>query len=400
MESPSIFAVAVDTSEFLDAAIGLVCQDLGSKFTESIDLAMVFASGYSPDEFDRHMPLMQELLKAKHVMGCNCETAIAAKREYEGKKCLTVWIAHLPGTQLLPMHLDFERNADGGAIVGWPDEISGQWPAACKLLAIGEPFGFPMDGLLERFNEDRPDVEIIGGMASGAITPDESRLLLNAETFQTGAVVIRLSGSNYIQTVVSQGCRPIGEPMVVTQSERNVIFQLGGEPALVKLKKIFDTLPTREQRMVEHGLQLGRVISEYQENFEYGDFLIRNVVSFDPDSGAIVVADYMKVGQTVQFHIRDHETATAEMQQLLVNQMSNHPIQSALLFTCNGRGTRMFPEPNHDAELLSKTLGADVIAGLFAAGEIGSVGGKNFLHGFTASIALFSEKAIPCTNQN
>ena len=390
MESPSIYAVAVDTSDFLDAAIAKVCQELSSKIDDSIDLAIVFAAGYSPDEFDRHAIRIQESLKAKHVMGCNCETVIAGEREYEEQKCLTVWIARLPGTQMIPMHLDFERNQDGGAIVGWPDEISGQWPAGCKLLAIGEPFGFPMDGLLERFNEDRPDVEIIGGMASGAVTPDESRLLLNSETFKTGAVVTRLSGTNYIQTVVSQGCRPIGEPMVVTKSERNVIFQLGGEPALVKLKKIFDTLPTREQRMVEHGLQLGRVISEYQENFEFGDFLIRNVVSFDPDTGAIVVADYMKVGQTIQFHIRDHETATAEMQQLLSNQMAKTPSQSALLFTCNGRGTRMFPEPNHDAALLSKALGSELVAGLFAAGEIGSVGGKNFLHGFTASIALFS----------
>ncbi len=390
MESSSNYAVSVDTSDSLDSAATNVCQDLTARFSDSIDLAVVFAAGYSTDDFDLYMPRIQGVLNATNVVGCKCETAIAHDREYEEQKCLVIWTAHLPGCDLVPMHLEFERSSDGGAIVGWPDEISGPWPAQSKLIAIAEPFEFPMDGLLERFNEDRPDVEILGGMASGALSPDESRLLLNSETFQKGAVVIRTSGTNYIQTVVSQGCRPIGEPMIVTQSERNILYQLGGEPALVKLKKIFDTLPTREQRMIESGLHVGRAISEYQDQFGYGDFLVRNVISLDTETGGIMVADYIPVGQTVQFHIRDHETADAEMQQLLSNKVNEVHPKSAILFTCNGRGTHMFPDVHHDAALLRQTLGTDKIAGFFAAGELGSVGGKNFLHGFTASTAIFS----------
>ena len=390
MKSSSNYAVSYDTSDVLETAIKKTCFDLTSRFTDSIDLAIVFTAGYTNEEFDQHMPRIQSLLKATNVIGCLCEAVVAHAHEYEEQKCLSIWIAHLPGCDMIPMHLQFERNSDGGAIVGWPDAISGEWPPACKLIALAEPFEFPMDGLLERFNEDRPDVEILGGIASGAVGPGESRLLLNDQTYSAGAIVVRTSGTNYLHTVVSQGCRPIGQPMIVTQSERNIIYQLGGEPALVKLKKLFDTLPTREQRMIENGLHLGRAINEYQETFRYGDFLIRNVISVDPETGALQVADYIPVGQTVQFHIRDHESANAEMQQLLTEKVNDVLPKSAILFTCNGRGSRMFPEPHHDAELVCRTLGTDLVTGFFAAGELGTVGGKNFLHGFTASTVIFS----------
>ena len=231
MESSSSYAVSVDTSDSLGSSLTHACRDLKARFPASIDLACLFAAGYTVDEFDRHMPAAQELLGAANVIGCQCETAVANDQEFEGQKCLAVWAAHLPGCDLLPMHLEYERSADGGAIVGWPDEVSGPWPDPSKLIVIAEPFEFPTDGLLERFNEDRPGVEIVGGIASGALGPGQSRLLLNRETFTSGAVVIRTSGTNYLHSVVSQGCRPIGEPMIVTQAERNVVYQLGGEPA-------------------------------------------------------------------------------------------------------------------------------------------------------------------------
>ncbi|MEE2827073.1 MAG: FIST N-terminal domain-containing protein [Planctomycetota bacterium] len=389
MESSSNYAVSFDTSDSLGTAVAQACQDLKTRFQESIDLAFLFAAGYTPEEFDQYAPQARDLLNASNVIGCQCETGIAKAREFEGQKCLVVWVAHLPGCELLPMHLEYERSADGGAIVGWPEEISGSWPDPAKLIVIAEPFEFPTDGLLERFNEDRPGVEIVGGIASGALGPGQCRLLLNSQTFSRGAAVIRTTGTSYLHTLVSQGCRPIGEPMIVTHSERNLIYQLGGEPALVRLKKIFDALPTREQRMVETGLHLGRAINEYQEKFGYGDFLIRNIISLDGDTGAMMVADYVPVGQTVQFHIRDHETADAEMQQRVTTMVDHLQPKSAVLFTCNGRGTNMFPELHHDAELLSRGLATDQIAGFFAAGEIGPIGGKNFLHGFTASVAIF-----------
>ena len=288
------------------------------------------------------------------------------------------------------MHLEFERTAEGGALKGWPDELAGEWPAESFVILLGEPFSFPADFLLERMNEDRPTVPVIGGMASGGTQPGENRLLLGPATHTEGAVALHVSGPVRLKTVVSQGCRPIGRPFVVTKAERNILFELGGKPAMVQLRELFDTLPTREQRLVQRALHVGRVVSEYQDRFEQGDFLVRNVIGIDANTGAIAIGDYIRPGQTVQFHIRDEEAADAELKQLLRAAKQSCPTPAgALLFTCNGRGTRMFSEPHHDAAAIASALGPIPLAGFFAQGELGPIGRQNFIHGFTASIGLF-----------
>ena len=234
-------------------------------------------------------------------------------------------------------------------------------------------------------------MHVIGGMASGAATPGESRLLFGRQSLDTGAVAVLLSGAVQPRSIVSQGCRPIGKHFVITKADRNVVYQLGGKPAVVQLHEILAQLATSEQEMVRNGLHLGRVVSEYQDRFEHGDFLVRNVMGIDRESGALVIGDYIRVGQTVKFHIRDWQTADADLRQLLAEgrrAAAGEPF-GALLFTCNGRGTRLFPEPHHDARAISNAFGEIPLAGFFAAGEIGPVAGKNFVHGFTASIALF-----------
>jgi small ligand-binding sensory domain FIST len=258
-------------------------------------------------------------------------------------------------------------------------------------MVLGEPFSFPADFLLERLNDDRPGVPVVGGMASGGTQPGENRLLLGSRTYSEGAVAVHVSGNVRLRTVVSQGCRPIGKPFVVTKAERNIVYELGGKPALVQLREIFDALPTREQQLVQRALHVGRVVSEYQDHFEQGDFLVRNVIGIDAGTGAVALGDYLRPGQTVQFHVRDEEAADAELAQLLAKERTtqNPPPAGALLFTCNGRGTRMFSQRDHDAAAISLALGSVPLAGFFAQGEIGPIGRQNFMHGFTASIALF-----------
>jgi small ligand-binding sensory domain FIST len=178
---------------------------------------------------------------------------------------------------------------------------------------------------------------------------------------------------------------------VVTKAERNIIFELGGKPALVQLREVFSALPTREQQLVQEALHVGRVVSEYQDRFEQGDFLVRNVVGIDSQSGAVAIGDYIRPGQTVQFHVRDEEAASAELAQLLAAARDKSSVlpAGALLFTCNGRGTRMFSQPHHDAAAIAQVFGPLPLAGFFAQGEIGPIGRQNFVHGFTASVALF-----------
>jgi small ligand-binding sensory domain FIST len=181
---------------------------------------------------------------------------------------------------------------------------------------------------------------------------------------------------------------------VVTKAEQNVLLELGGKPALAQLQEIFGTLSPHEQGLFRHGLHVGQVVNEYQDHFNRGDFLVRNVQGADPKSGAIAVGDYLRVGQTVQFHVRDAGTADEDLDTMLAAARNNGSAQAlaALLFTCNGRGTRLFDAPDHDAAALAKHWPGLPVAGFFAQGEIGPIGGKNFLHGFTASIALFESR--------
>jgi small ligand-binding sensory domain FIST len=204
-----------------------------------------------------------------------------------------------------------------------------------------------------------------------------------------GAAAVLLHGPITIRTVVSQGCRPIGKPVVVTKSEQQTIQELGGRPPLAVLKELFNELPPEDRALVNEGLHVGRVINEYQESFGRGDFLIRNVVGADHETGAIAVADFIRRGQTVQFHVRDAASADEDLRTLLADAGKTVRPEGALLFTCNGRGTRMFDTADHDAAAVDDAWPGLPVAGLFAQGELGPVGGRSFMHGFTASMALF-----------
>ena len=192
---------------------------------------------------------------------------------------------------------------------------------------------------------------------------------------------------------MSQGCRPIGRPMIVTKVERNLIRELGRRPSLEVLRELFEELPEDERELVQSGLHIGRVINEYQEEFRRGDFLVRNVMGSD-DQGGIAITDLVRVGQTVQFHVRDAETADEDLRSLVDTDRIDHPrakVAGALLFSCNGRGTRLFAEPDHDVGVLRERFGPIPVAGFFAMGEIGPIGGQNFVHGYTASVVLFEQ---------
>ncbi|QDU93509.1 FIST signal transduction protein [Lignipirellula cremea] len=384
--SPS-YASALSLLENAEQAVAEVCQALQAELSEPPAFAVVFVSADRAAEMEAIAALLRETLKVEVLLGCTAESLVGSGREVEGQTGLSVWAACLPGVTLTPMRLSFERSPDGGAILGWPVSMADSWPEGSSLLMLADPFSFPADALLETLADNRPNAVVAGGMASGAGAPGESRLILGGEVFTSGAVGVLVAGVP-VRTIVSQGCRPIGKPYVITKAERNVIHELGGKPAYEQLKQLFSELPTHEQQMAQRGLHVGRVVNEYQESFSQGDFLVRNVVGVDPEEGSIAIGDYVRVGQTVQFQIRDGESADIELRQMLAAVEAPAP-GAALLFTCNGRGTRLFQEPHHDAQCIGDAFGPIPLAGFFAAGEIGPVGGRNFTHGFTASVVLF-----------
>jgi small ligand-binding sensory domain FIST len=166
---------------------------------------------------------------------------------------------------------------------------------------------------------------------------------------------------------------------------------LAGRPPLRLLEEIVTGLPMAEQVLASTGLHIGLAIDEYKLELACSDFLICAVTGVDEDSGAIQIGDLVEVRSTVQFQVRDAATADEDLRASLLRARVEGRPAGALLFTCNGRGRRMFDVPDHDAALVGDLLGDVPVAGFFAAGELGPVGGKNFLHGFTASMALFAD---------
>jgi small ligand-binding sensory domain FIST len=230
-------------------------------------------------------------------------------------------------------------------------------------------------------------------MASGGLGRRATRLFLDGRVLADGAVGAYLPDAE-IHPLVSQGCRPVGDPYTVTAAEGNLVRELGGRSPVERLQELAAAMTDRERERLTESLQVGVVIDEYGGERRQGDFLIRGVVGADPQSGAMVVGDEVEVGQTLQFHVRDADSADEDLRRALEREaaaLGGHRPAGALLFSCNGRGSRLFPGPDHDAGLIAKVLGDIPLAGFFCAGELGPVGGRSYLHAFTASMAVFPQ---------
>lgn len=367
-------------------------QELGG----SPDLLLSFFSGSYAERLATVYERVLAQLRPQTSIGCTADSLIGTRVELEHEDAISIWGARLPNSRLTSCHFELHRSPEGPVIVGWPDSWRSERSPEDFLLLLGEPFSFPTDVLLERLAEDHPDLTVIGGMAARGFSPGSNRLMLNDRIVEQGAVAVLVQGGVQLTSVLSQGCRPIGRPWVVTKADRNELLELGGRPALEVLREVFVELPTREQQAVNEGLLIGRVIDEYKREFGMGDFLVRGVVGLDPERKSIAVTDYMKAGQTVQFHIRDQASAHEELEQMLGRIPSQPPPVGGLIFSCNGRGTHMFSQDGHDAQCVANRFGDLPLAGFFAAGEIGPVGGRAFVHGFTASMALLRD-ASPAT---
>ncbi len=385
------FAASHSRATNISDAIRSVTEEIRAAFGKAEpDFSLLFVSHTHAEGFGQLASRICEATGTKVLIGCTGETVIGGREEIESGPALSLWSAILPGVQVEPFAVRFERTADGIVTSGLP-AIPTDGPPARAVFMLAEPSSSAPHTVLDHFEAEAPGVPVLGGMASGGHRAGENRLFHNSHEVKHGAVGLVVRGGPRVRSVVSQGCRPIGKNYVVTRSEDNVIHALGGVPPMQRLRELFDTLSDRDAELVRLGLHLGLVMNEYKETFERGDFLISNLVGADPGTGSIAIGTPVRVGQTVRFHVRDAETADEDLQSLLdADRTANPaPAQGALLFSCNGRGTRLFPDAHHDAAAIQKIDGPIPLAGFFAQGELGPIGGRNYLHGFTASIALF-----------
>jgi small ligand-binding sensory domain FIST len=389
------FAAAVSTAPDTSQAIDAVCRPALTQLGGAPDLALLFFSPHHLAAAESLADAARRQLGARCQLGCVGESIIGNDREIEDEPAVSLWLARWPGAvEQTPFHLALEETPDGHTLLGWPDALQEADPARSAVLLLADPYTFPADLFLHDMNESHRGVRVMGGMASGTQAPGRCRLVVGERVVDQGAAGVLLRGDLGLRCIVSQGCKPIGRHMVITRAHDNVIAELGGKTPLRQLQELWPELPPEDQQLMRHGgLHVGRVINEYQGEFRRGDFLIRNVMGLDQESGALAITDRVRVGQTVQFHVRDAATADEDLRTLLRHDRDAHARRpaAALVFSCNGRGTRLFEAPDHDARAVRAEAGEVPLAGFFAQGELGPVGGQNFIHGFTASVALFEE---------
>lgn len=385
------FASSITSTGDHSQALEELLRPIDARVTPGmVDLVLLFATAHFDDKLPEVIERIRSAFPGATLVGCTAEGTIGRNTELERMPSMSLLAGSLPGVNIRPFHITQEDLSSAATSLDWERIVSVSPESEPVFLAFADPFRFAIQELVDQINEAYPKAPLLGGVASAAREPGQNRLIINDEILHEGAVGVALTGNLVVDTVVSQGCRPIGKSFVITKGERNVIMELGGRATLEQLHSVLVDLSEDEERLARQSLFVGRVIDEYKENFVHGDFLIHNIVGVDRSSGALAMAGLARVGATVQFHVRDAASADEDLRTLL-NAHTESGVCGAMLFGCNGRGSNMWPEAGHDARLLQEILGDVPVAGFFCGGEFGPIGGKNFVHGFTASIALFRQ---------
>jgi len=356
-----------------------------------VDVALVFVSTHFTNDIDDIVIRLQAELKPGVLLGCTAEGVIGGKREIENEPAISLVVARLPGVQITPFMLQ-PGSSEWQRMLLSPGEFcrTVDVPADAQLfILLADPFSIPMDDVIHAFTTCYPGIPIVGGMASGALRPNGNVLVANDFLTRQGAVGLAFSGNLSVDIIVSQGCRPIWRPFKVQSAHRNIIYNLEGRPPLAWLQDLIPELSDEDRALLQNGLFVGRAITPDQDELGSGDFLIRGLTGIDQENGAIAITDSVMEGETIQFHLRDAITAQEDLEMLLIPQMFRPPPSGGLLFTCNGRGTRLYDHPNGDISVIQKSIQDVRLAGFFCAGEIGPVAKQNFIHGQTVSLALF-----------
>lgn len=351
------------------------------------DLALVFASGSHLVAPESTLEGIRDVLAPAELVGCGAGGVLGHGREHESGTALVVWAASLgDGGETMPFHAALTDEDSEATVIGLPD-LDG----SSGLLMFSDPYSFPTEAVLEFLAAQAPAVPVLGGLSSARTIAGDAALFFGEEVREDGAVGVRLRGVEMLPCV-SQGAAPLGREVTITAAEENVIHELAGRPALQTLQRLIADLRPPERALLSDGLLIGVVIDGGKPEYEQGNFLVRGILGADSDSGAVMVGTRVEPGQVVRLHARDAGSADADLRQALgvgVQAMAGEPPAGALVFSCNGRGSAMFGVADHDAAAIDEELGGAPSAGFFAAGEIGPVGGRSFLHGFTATVALF-----------
>jgi small ligand-binding sensory domain FIST len=400
---------ALSTRPSLESALKEVVEQAERSLEGPADLGLIFISSAFASEYSRLMPLLAELLPIPALIGCGAIGVIGTNRgglteEVEGSPAVSLSLARLPGVNVRTFHVAAEKLPDLDSPPDtWVDLLGVPAQEEPQFIILADPFSSKINDLLQGLDYAYPGAPKVGGLAGG----DGSRgaaLFCNYQLYREGTVGVALSGNIVLETIVAQGCRPIGRPYRVTEGERNILLKLeeqtddsgfGGteRSPLESLRELVQTLSEKDRELAQHSLFVGLVSDEFKVLLEPGDFLIRNLLGVDPKVGAIAIGDRVRPGQRIQFHLRDARTSAEDLEMLLERYQRSAlgwgtSSAGALMFSCLGRGEGLYGEPNFDSRLFSRYLNNIPLSGFFCNGEIGPVSGNTFLHGYTSVFGI------------
>ncbi|MCC5635025.1 FIST C-terminal domain-containing protein [Nostoc sp. CHAB 5844] len=392
------WANALSTRPSLEAAVTDAVQQTTSSLTAPADLGLVFISSAFASEYSRLLPLLAEKLSVPVMIGCSGGGVIGTTtngqtQEIEAEAALSLTLAHLPGVNLQVFHILSEELPDlDSSPDAWINLIGVQPSATPQFILLSSSFSSGINELLQGLDFAYPGSVIVGGQASGGGMGGRPTLFCNDRLYREGTVGLALTGNIVLETIVAQGCRPIGQPMQVTKAERNIVLELDEQVPLVVLRDLINSLSDQERTLAQHSLFVGVAMDEFKLSLQQGDFLIRSILGVDPTGGAIAIGDRVRPGQRLQFHLRDAEASAEDLEFLLEKYHSQETTTSspiaALMFSCVGRGEGLYGKPNFDSSLFRRYFQNIPIGGFFCGGEIGPVGGNTFLHGYTSVFGI------------
>jgi small ligand-binding sensory domain FIST len=383
----------ISEARSMQDAIDAIEARLRANLKENIDLAILFVSPYFQNDYDKLVKQVYSQLGCAVLVGCSAGGIIGEGREIERRPAIGVLAGTLPGVGVQPFHLDQSDLPDLDASpTRWKSCFGMETAELPHFVILADPYTLDVERGLQGLDYAYPNSVKVGGLASGGEGTGQTALFVNGNRYRSGMVGIRLSGKIEIDTIVAQGCRPIGKPFSITKSDRNMVVEIDHQKPIDVLQGLYQSLPEADQELMQHSLFIGMAITPFKENLERGDFLIRNLMGLDPKTGALALATLPHEGQTGQFHVRDKETSAEDLKWYL-NQYQldkkEGSVSGALMFSCMGRGAHLYGEPDFDSRLFQSVMGRVPMGGFFCNGEIGVVGQSTFLHGYTSCFGLF-----------
>lgn len=390
------WASVISEEADFEASMEECCRELSKQLRKQVpDIVFLFISPHFRLNFLDVPAFVSSRLKAKAILGCSADGIIGSGHEVEQKPAISMTAGVLPGVEVKTFHLINEDLPDLDASPHrWEKAVGVQASTNPQFVLLAEPFSFQPDTLAMGLDFAFPKSTKVGGLASGSRAPGGNVLYAGSEGHTQGVVGAAFSGRVAIDAVVAQGCRPIGGALPVTQAEDNILMGLDGKPPLQVLSEIFATAGQRDRELLRNSLFLGFLMDPLTMEGERGEFLIRNIVGMDPARGYLAVGSEVRVGQTVQFHLRDAETSSEDLERALsryVQKNGTPPVESALLFSCLGRGIQLYGKADHDSQIFLHHAGSVPVGGFFCNGEIGPVGGITYLHGYTSCFGIFKD---------